>query len=59
MHKRIVFVFRDLGTGGAQKIEAFVANVLYEKGYDIIAINMSSTSCTVNLNPNINIVNVC
>lgn len=58
MNKRIVFIFRDLGTGGAQKIEAFVANALYVKDYDIIAINMASTLCTVNLNPNINIVNV-
>lgn len=55
---RIILVFRDLGTGGAQKIEAFVANLLYENNNEVIVINMASTPCSVNLNHNIKIVNV-
>ena len=56
--KRVVFIFRNMGTGGAQKIEAFVANTLLEEGYDVVAINMSSSPCTVNLNKDIKIVDV-
>ncbi len=58
MGKRAVFVFRNLGTGGAQKIEAFVANALCNSGYDVIAINMASSKCTVNLDNRIKVVNV-
>lgn len=57
-NKRIVFLFRDMGTGGAQKIEAFVANTLFENGYDVIAVNMAKTPCTVNIRPEINIVDL-
>lgn len=56
--KRAVFLFRDMGTGGAQKIEAFVANALYEEGHEVIAVNMASSVCTVSLNEGIKIVNV-
>lgn len=56
--KKIIFVFRNMGTGGAQKIEAFVANTMLEQGAEVIAINMSSNPCTVNLSPKIRIVNV-
>lgn len=57
-NKRIVFLFRDMGTGGAQKIEAFVANTMCDKGHEVIALNMAATPCTVNINPNIRIVNI-
>ncbi len=56
--KRIVFLFRDMGTGGAQKIEAFVANALMENGYEVIAVNMASTACSVNIDPQIKIVDL-
>lgn len=56
--KKVVFLFRDMGTGGAQKIEAFVANTLYEEDYEVIAVNMASTACSVNIDPNIRIVDV-
>lgn len=56
--RRIVFLFRDMGTGGAQKIEAFVANAMYEAGYEVIAVNMASTACTVNIHPDIRIENL-
>lgn len=56
--ERIVFLFRDMGTGGAQKIEAFVANALLEDGYEVIAINMAATPCTVNISPKIKIIDL-
>ena len=58
MKKRIVFVFRNMGAGGAQKIEAFVANALYEQGYEIVAINMSPEEKTVNINKKIQVVDL-
>lgn len=57
-NKRIVFLFRDMGTGGAQKIEAFVANTMVEEGHEVIAVNMASTACTVNISPDIKIVDL-
>lgn len=56
--KKIVFVFRNMGTGGAQKIEAFVANAMLEEGHEVIAVNMAASACTVNIDPQIKIVNV-
>ena len=47
--KHIVFVFRDMGTGGAQKIEAFVANAMIDTGCKVTAINMSVSDVTVNI----------
>ncbi len=58
MGKKVVFVFRNMGTGGAQKIEAFVANTLDKAGYEVVAINMASSPCTVDINEKIKIVNV-
>lgn len=58
MRKHIVFVFRNMGTGGAQKIEAFVANTLFEQGYKISILNMDNEECTVNINENIKIHNL-
>ena len=51
--KHIVFLFRDLGTGGAQKIQAFVANACLEAGYRVSAISMTNTPATVNLDSRI------
>lgn len=56
--KKIVFVFRNMGTGGAQKIEAFVANAMYEEGHEVIVINMASSPCTVDINSNIRVIDV-
>lgn len=56
--KKLLFVFRDMGTGGAQKIEAFVANTMVEAGYEVVVINMASSPCTVDLNEKIKIVDV-
>lgn len=58
MKKRVGFLFRDMGTGGAQKIQAFVANSLYKNGYDVVAFNMDKKKCTINLDRDIQIVNV-
>lgn len=58
MKKRVIFVFRTLGIGGAQKIEAFVANALIKAGYDVVALNMASAPCTVDLDKRIRIVDV-
>lgn len=55
---KILFVFRDMGTGGAQKIEAFVANTMKDEGYDIVVLNLSSTPCTVAIDKNISIIDV-
>lgn len=55
---RLLFIFRDMGTGGAQKIEAFVANYLFDYGYDVIAINMSNTPVTINIREEIPIYDV-
>lgn len=53
--KHIVFLFRDLGTGGAQKIQAFVANACLEAGYRVSAISMTNTPATVNLDSRISV----
>ena len=58
MKKKVIFVFRDMGTGGAQKIEAYVANILCKHNYDVYVVNMSSKPCTVNLDEKIPIIDV-
>lgn len=55
--KKILFIFREMGTGGAQKIEAFVANSMCD-GNEVVAINMSNKPITIQLNPAVKIVNV-
>ena len=54
-NKKILFVFRTLGTGGAQKIQAFVADICVDAGYEVKILSMSNDKTTINLNPVIKI----
>lgn len=56
--KKILFIFREMGSGGAQKIEAFVANSLCKHGEEVVAINMSNKPITVQLDSSVKIINV-
>lgn len=56
--KKTLFVFREMGSGGAQKIEAFVANSLDKHGEEVVAINMSNKPITVQLNSSVRVINV-
>lgn len=58
MSKHIVFIFRNMGTGGAQKIEAFVANTLSNNGYKVTVLNMAKEKCSVDINKKIPIYNL-
>lgn len=58
MKEAVLFLFRNMGTGGAQKIEAFVANALDDDGYEVIAINMSDENISIKLNDSIRIINL-
>lgn len=51
--KHLVFVFRDMGTGGAQKVQAFVANTCLNKGYKVSAISTTDMKVTVDLDESI------
>ncbi|MGF2167086.1 glycosyltransferase [Enterococcus casseliflavus] len=55
-NKHILFVFRSLGTGGAQKVQAFVANACVEKGYQVTIISMSKEHCTLDIDKKIKIL---
>ena len=54
-NRRVLFVFYGLGIGGAQKIQAFVANLLLDKGYSVCAISFVNDDIGVDLNPDIKI----
>jgi len=54
-NKRIVFVARGLGLGGAQKVLVFVANACSNQGYDVKIISLSDNKNTLNINENIHI----
>lgn len=54
--KHAVFVFRDMGTGGAQKIQAFVANACLKYGLSVSVISLSTSAVTVDLDESIPIV---
>lgn len=49
-----------MGIGGAQKIQAFVANTLESAGYEVVALNMKmfGVAHTINLSETINIVDL-
>ena len=51
--KKILFVFNQLGIGGAAKSLAFVANSCYDAKYDVKVITYSSSKKTVNINSEI------
>ena len=57
--KRILFVFRGLGIGGAQKIQAFVANCCLNVGFDVVAvITRRNQIKTINLDDRIPVYTV-
>ncbi|MFS0774812.1 glycosyltransferase [Neobacillus sp. 3P2-tot-E-2] len=56
VRKKLLFISRGLGIGGAQKILTFVANSCDRAGYDVSIISIKSTEPTVSINPNVNIV---
>ena len=58
MRKRnhLLFVFRSLGTGGSQKIQAFVANACVKKGYEVTILSLSEKKCTLDIDPSINVM---
>lgn len=51
--KHILFIFRSLGTGGSQKIQAFVANACIKNGYDVTILSMSKDECSLDIDSNI------
>lgn len=55
-NKHILFVFRSLGTGGSQKIQAFVANACIKRGFEVTILSMSNEKCTLDIHPKINII---
>lgn len=58
MSKHILFIFRNMGTGGAQKIEAFVANTLINNGYKVTVLNMAKERCSVAIDKEIPVYNL-
>lgn len=54
--KHILFVFRSLGTGGSQKIQAFVANACVRNGYKVTILSMSSEKCSLDIDSKINVI---
>jgi GalNAc-alpha-(1->4)-GalNAc-alpha-(1->3)-diNAcBac-PP-undecaprenol alpha-1,4-N-acetyl-D-galactosaminyltransferase len=52
---KILFVFRGLGIGGAEKILVFVANVCVEAGYDVSILSLSDKEQTLKTNSEIKI----
>lgn len=50
---RILFIFRTMDTGGAQKIQAFVANACFQAGFAVSAITLTKKPTTVDINPEI------
>lgn len=56
MGKKILFVFRTLGTGGAEKIQGFVANACANNGYDVTILSLSDADKTIELDPKIKII---
>lgn len=53
--KHILFIFRTLGTGGSQKVQAFVANACAKKGYNVSILTMSNETNTLDLEKTIKI----
>lgn len=53
--KHILFIFRSLGTGGSQKVQAFVANACVRAGYKVSIISMSKEECSLDIDNNINV----
>lgn len=56
--KHILFIFRSLGTGGSQKVQAFVANACIKAGYKVSIIAMSQDKCSLDIDPKIDIYTV-
>ena len=54
-NKKIVFVIRGLGLGGAQKVLVFIANACSKQGYDVNIVSLSDEKNTLNINEEINI----
>lgn len=51
--KHILFIFRSMGTGGAQKVQSFVANLCISSGYEVSIITMSRDKDTVGISSQI------
>ena len=54
--QHILFIFRSLGTGGSQKVQAFVANSCVKRGYKVTILSMSKEKCSIDIDNRINIV---
>ena len=50
MKKKILFIFPRLGIGGVSKALAFVAETMYQSGYEVVCISLSAEKKTVRLN---------
>lgn len=52
---KILFIFRGMGSGGAQKVLAFVSNTCVDAGYDVSIISLLDIKPTLKINDNIKV----